>query len=72
MLNQNNFNTEDDISNSISKLKERVIGIETICGRSFRTAQIHDEILRREALVVYNRVRTSPLCKEFLQGGSHK
>jgi hypothetical protein len=70
MMNQNSFNIEGDIVSSISKLKERVSSIESICGRSLRTIQMSDEISRREALVVYNDVRTSALCKDFLQGES--
>ncbi|MFT5548438.1 MAG: hypothetical protein ACI9CO_000353 [Candidatus Azotimanducaceae bacterium] len=57
MIDSNIFNTEEDISIVISKLKERVSSIESVCGHSLRTVQIRNEISRREALLVYNNPR---------------
>jgi hypothetical protein len=63
MIDSNTFNTEEDIFSLISKLKERVSSIESVCGHSLRTVQIRNEISRREALLVYNNPKARSVSR---------
>jgi len=65
MMDLNTYNTDKDSLKLISRLKKRVISIESVCGHSLRTVQIRNEISRREALVVYNKCNDHSALANF-------
>jgi hypothetical protein len=66
------FASEDELVESLHRLRQKVNNIESVSGRSLHTTRMRNEISRLEALQVYAGVRVRPAYRDFFQDRPQK